>query len=376
MSQSFASADVATVRDARADDNDALVRLAASCPMEGDISLCIHREPDFFELSRLEGDPWRVGVVDGPDGVPVGCIGVSRRRLHFNGVPRDVAYIGDLKVDPDHRRRRIAVALALWAQRVAEELVGLDGLRISTVLAGNDPIDRGRDAMAAFGLGLHQAAVVRSHSIPLMGPRRTARFRVTVEHATDAEVPELVRLWEQVAPARAGTPVFDEQTMRAWIDQCPGLDISDYLIARRDGKVVGFLGLWDQHVLKQMRVMRYPRSIAALRPVFNAFAPVTRVPRLPGPGGEFRYRTVVNLCVPPAETVVLRALLAHANNWLRREGCSFVALGLDRADPLSGALRGLLAQPTDVNVMVDHLAKRETAPDLGGAPVHFEIATV
>ena len=37
--------------------------LAAACPMRGDIELCMDRSPDFFALSRLEGDRSRVGVV-------------------------------------------------------------------------------------------------------------------------------------------------------------------------------------------------------------------------------------------------------------------------------------------------------------------------
>jgi len=33
--------------------------MAAMCPMDGDISLCVDRKPSFFVLSELEGDPWR-----------------------------------------------------------------------------------------------------------------------------------------------------------------------------------------------------------------------------------------------------------------------------------------------------------------------------
>jgi len=45
---------IVRVRDADASDNAALVRLAAACPMRGDLTLCMDREPDFFALARLE----------------------------------------------------------------------------------------------------------------------------------------------------------------------------------------------------------------------------------------------------------------------------------------------------------------------------------
>ena len=43
------------VRDAAPSDNAALVRLATACPMRGDLTMCMDREPDFFALARLEG---------------------------------------------------------------------------------------------------------------------------------------------------------------------------------------------------------------------------------------------------------------------------------------------------------------------------------
>src|SRR5574337_686354 len=125
-----------TVREARPEDDEALVALAAMCPMDGDISLCVDREPSFFALSELEGDPWRVGVVDGPGGTPIACMGVARRHLYLGGEPTYVAYIGDLKVHPDYRRKRLAIQLVRWAHEVAEEMVGADGVKISTVLKG------------------------------------------------------------------------------------------------------------------------------------------------------------------------------------------------------------------------------------------------
>jgi hypothetical protein len=48
------------VREAVHDDDAALRAIAASCPMEGDITLRITRDPDFFQLNRLEGSQWRL----------------------------------------------------------------------------------------------------------------------------------------------------------------------------------------------------------------------------------------------------------------------------------------------------------------------------
>lgn len=377
---STATVTTVEVRHARPDDNDALVALAASCPMTGEIGLCVDRAPDFFALSRLEGDRWRVGVVDGPDRTPIACVGVGARMLYIDGEATPVAYIGDLKVHPDHRRHGIGIALARWAHTVAADLVGADGIKLFTVLAGNVALEQGLEIFAVDQVPVRPAGTIRSLSVPLVAPRRIDRDNLVVDHAVWADLPEMTRLWEQVASRRDFAPVHDEQSWRRWIQDAPGLRISDYLLARRrdDDTIVGFLGLWDQHSIKQMRVTEYSPSLRRLRPLFNAVTPLTGVARLPRPGRELRYRNVVHACVPPEDTATLRALALHANNWLRTQGYSIFTIGLDVNDPLLGALTGLFAQPTDVRVVADRIVAdpERSAIARGPGPLHFEISTV
>jgi GNAT superfamily N-acetyltransferase len=345
-----------TVRAARPDDNAALVALAALCPMNGDLSLCVDRRPDFFALSRLTGDPWRVGVVDGDLGV-VGCVGVARRAVYLDGSPTALAYVGDLKVHPAHRRRGAGRALVRWAVAAARDLVGSDGLLLATVLAGNTAVEALRGDLTP---GVRRWATVRSHSIPLLWRRRVPPSRLTVRPAAPADVLDMADLWRRLAVSRQLAPVCESFPVTA-----PGLD---YLLAHHpDGELAGFVGLWDQHRLKQTRVTAYSPRLAAARVAANLAAPMFRVPPLPAPGGVLSYRTVVNPCAADPET--LRTLLRHASNRLRgRYSC--LTIGLDTRDPLTRALAGMLAQPTDVDLLV------LGGPPRTAGPVHFEIATV
>jgi ribosomal protein S18 acetylase RimI-like enzyme len=344
-----------TVRDARPADNEALVALAAQCPMDGDMSLCFDRHPDFFALSRLVGDPWRVGVIDGDEG-PIACIGVARRFVYLDGSPAQLAYLGDLKVHPLYRRRGAGRALVRWAVAAARDMVGEDDLLLATMLAGNTAVDSLR---RGFTPGVYQWATVRSHSVSLLWRRRLPQTRLTVRPAGSADVPDMVGLWRRLAVSRQFAPICERFPVQA-----PDLD---YLLAHHpDGELAGFVGLWDQHRIKQMRVTGYSRRLAAARVTFNLAAPLARAPRLPRPGSALSYRTVVNPCAPNPET--LRVLLLHACNRLRGH-YSFITIGLDVRDSLTRALVGMLAQPTDVALLV-----------LGGtpggtAPVHCEIAT-
>ena len=95
------------VREAVANDDGALRAIAAACPMEGDISLRITRDPDFFHLNQLEGSQWRVGVAE-VDGRVVGCVMGAERIAYLHGVEQRTLYAGDLKVLPTMRGTGIA----------------------------------------------------------------------------------------------------------------------------------------------------------------------------------------------------------------------------------------------------------------------------
>jgi len=80
--------------------------------------------------------------------------------------------------------------------------------------------------------------------------------------------------------------------------------------------------------------------------------------------------------VPGERADVLRALLASAHNELRRTGISFINVGLDTRDPLSSAMDGFFAQPTDVNAYVTRSRSGTPSEPLDEAPIHYEIALV
>jgi ribosomal protein S18 acetylase RimI-like enzyme len=361
------------VRDAVAADAAALCALAAACPMEGDVGLCMEREPDFLALNRLEGERFRVGVVHGPDGRLVGCVALSHRLVHLGGRPVLTRYVSDLKVHPAYRGDGVADALVRWVEQLCvDQDPGMP--TVLTVLAGNQAMERRFPGPRALP-PLIPVATVRSLSVPLLWPRRRSRT-LTVRPATSADIAAMLALWTKVAPGRDFSPVLDESRFTAWLAAAPGLSIEDYLLAfDGDGRLRGFLGLWDQESFKQMRITAYSPRLRAFRLGFNALCRAVGGTRLPRAGAILRQRSVVHVCVPGTEPQTLRALLLEVAARLRGRGCSFFTVGLDRRDPLLAAFSGLQAQPTDVAVC---LAVRpgDSPATLDGRPVHHEIALV
>ena len=363
------------VREAVADDDAALRAIAASCPMEGDISLRITRDPDFFQLNQLEGSQWRVGVAE-VDGRVVGCAMGAERIAYLHGVERRTLYAGDLKVLPTMRGTGVADALIRW---VMAELLDMGGPGVPillTVLAGNRAMER-RTSGRGTTPGVAHFATMRAFSLPLLFPRAFKDSGLRVSTATSRDIEDMLELWSHVAPARQLAPVLTAETFERWIARAPGLDISSYRLARdASGRLAGFMAWWDQATFKQSHVLRYSRRLRVARALLNGAAIVTRGTPLPDVGELLRYCTALNVCVPGEAPEVLRALVRSSYSELRDAGYAFATIGLDVRDPLCAALNGLFAQPTDVNAFVYTTSGDYAGRSLADRPLHYEIALV
>ena len=364
----------ACARDATTADNDALLDLTAACETRGAIGLRIEREPDFFALNALERDGWRVGVANGLTGRSVaGCISVSPRRVYLEGVPTLTAYAGDFKVHPAHRGGPAGDVLTTWACNAAREWGGDDMLGVVTILAGNAPMERRSEGPRGMPI-LTRFATIRSHAIPLVWPRPLSATAPRVGVATEGDIEEMANLWARVAPERQFAPVHDPESFARWMS-APGLGIESFWVARdQQGRITGFLAAWDQSAFRQVRVADYPARLAVMRAGLNALTPVTRTAPLPDVGDVLHWVTVASICVPANAPGVLRALLLGVYGAMRARGYSCLNVGLDTRDPLSVALEGLMAQPTDVYAYITTPGGAYTGPSLRTLPLHHEIA--
>lgn len=362
------------VRDATEADNDALVALAAACPMEGHITLRMDRAPDFFALNRLEGDAWRVGVAVDADDRIVGCIAAARRRAWVNGLETTTAYVGDFKVHPNARGSGAADLLTAYARDASGALCGDDAPVLATILAGNGAAERrargprGMPVLARF-------ATLNVAAIPLLWERRERVGGFSIWPAAPRDLERMAALWRDLAPSRQLAPALTADSLGVWIGRAPGLALSDYLLALdARGRLRGFLGVWDQASFKQMRVVSYSPRLAVARGAINLVASLARVARLPEPGMPLPALAITHVCA--ADVATLRALLLEAYRRHRGGHHAFLTLGLDVRDPLMAATAGLLAQPTLVHAYVTSARGATDAASFVGRPLHHETALV
>ena len=360
------------LRPARPDDNAALLDLVEACPVRASFSLRVSRRPDFFALTRLGGEWGRVLVVETAEGDLVGCIAVLGRRCWIGGALRPSFYVGDFRVHPAWRGRGLGDALVCAASRLGDE-IDPDMPALVTVLAGNRPMSglvAGRGGIPPF----HHFATVRLHTLPLVR-RRSPRSSLRITPAESRDVSEMAALWSRLAPRRQFTQARDEAALSAWVAAAPGLGWPSYWLARRaDGRLAGFLALWDERDCKETTVLEYSGGAAAFRAMYNLLAPALGGAPLPRRGETIRTLQVVHLCVAPEEPDTLCALLLAAAEGCRGLGAVALTIGLDVTDPAARALAGIPTITTDVAAYVLTPGGPWRGPPLNDRPLHFEIA--
>jgi GNAT superfamily N-acetyltransferase len=102
-----------SIREATAADNEALLELEHSSPLDlGDSELILDRSPDYFACLSLQEDA-RVMVAE-EGGRLVAVCAAARHCVPLLGKPRAVIYIEKGRTRPEFQRRRIS-SLLIWA---------------------------------------------------------------------------------------------------------------------------------------------------------------------------------------------------------------------------------------------------------------------
>src|SRR5882757_7800047 len=90
-------------------DNLQLLELTAATSMQGDISLCIDRQPDFFKLLEKRGETKVFIALE--DEKIIGSLSVSCQLVYVGGDVMPVRYIGDFKVYESYRNKGVGLML-------------------------------------------------------------------------------------------------------------------------------------------------------------------------------------------------------------------------------------------------------------------------
>jgi hypothetical protein len=249
-----------------------------------------------------------------------------------NGREQRLGYLGQLRVDQEFRGRWI-VSRGFEALRRLHETDPLPAY-VASIIEGNREaagvlVDKPRRRFPRF----RHAADFRTFAIEIRRGKPPLPCGVPISAASASQLPEIAEFLRTHGASRQFFPVWTEQSLAKLTGF--GLRIEDLRVARRSGRIVGVIGLWDQSSYKQTVVRAYSGWLKAAAPFYNLGAPWLGRPALPRPGEKLRGAYAAFLCIADDDPAVFAALLRDVHNLAAGRGFNYLLAGLDARDPLA-----------------------------------------
>jgi len=240
------------IREANSKDNQALLDISRTEPMESAIVLHVDRSPDYFYLPSLQGYDSKIFVAERNNEI-AGVIGISFREVKLLGKLQRIGYTGGLKIKESARGGRILYRLM---KAVADEMLRMKvSLCLLTALRENQKILRlitGRLNIPPF----YPLARFRVfHVIPILKVKCSSRYQIGKLALSDFE--ETMELFRRHYNQYELVEEFNKEKFEQMIDQNQDFSLDNFLVAKHNGQIVSVISYWDQTSFKKTIVQKY-----------------------------------------------------------------------------------------------------------------------
>jgi hypothetical protein len=292
-------------------------------PSDGPWKMAFLREPSFVGGAAIEGKFIQIPIVrlDGRI-VAIGTRAIRSQRV--NGVVEDVGYLGDLRVDRQHRRG----ILLRSAYRLLKELDTDERCRFYTSVVG-ELNDRALGSIAANRADLPTYVDCGRVLVPAIDVRSTAVVPTpAVIRGSLSLLPEIVDCLNSCQQQFAA--VYSLSDFES--NRFPGFAMENFYLVMRKHRVVSVLGLWDQRSFRQTVSLDVPSEFQMLWRAFGNHGSENGLISWVFPVAYVCF--VATNSVEDYQTLLRRAL------WDAAElGISRVVVGLHERDPRVDSLR-------------------------------------
>jgi hypothetical protein len=274
---------------ARAADDEDVRGLLRESAFGGAVRVSLEREPDSLLAGTIEGDVHgTVAARDRRNGALAGIAGRSVRDAYINGAPCRLGYLGQLRIDPRYRGRRELLGAGFDFCRQLHAAEDDARLYLASVAVDNLPARRLLGRRAAGWPRFEPFDTLTSLAI---SAREDCR-RHTRAYPRDVELlagsanlrDEIVACLGRNLPRFQAAPRWSSADFSS--TRTRGLDVSDFTVAVRRGRVVGCAACWDQRAFKQVVVRGYAPRLARWRRAVNLLSAFTGAPTLPPAGSR------------------------------------------------------------------------------------------
>ena len=335
------------IREAIAEDNDALKELQAKCPQGTDLIASVVNTPDFFARAKAY-EAYKVYIASEGNNI-LGSTAVGLKSAVVNGKVKRVGYGFQAFVPPEHRRK--GVASLLHQHRENHALQEGAVLFYTLVLEKNTPAMR---YIERRGFKQHRTVVMPG--LAVYKEMETASGG-NVRQGQLGDLGSLAKLsnetwkdFELYEPKSAGG-------LLEFMERTPGYSVDNLLVFEKGGKILAFLGYLDWSQIMKITVEAMSLKMRSMGFMLRVAGLFRQMPRFIKPGDTLKQImiTLVGFTDPQDFSLLLR----HLNNLALQRGIKQIFCICDRNSVILKGLGKFIRIDTAVNLYVKYLQQEE-----------------
>jgi hypothetical protein len=340
---------------ARPEEVPEVARLFSDSTRGADLPpFALDRPEDLFRILEVRGPASRiiVGRDAERDGRLAGYGVVAYRPCYVNGGLRTVPQLLEVFISPEYRKgMHLSRGFAFFKSHV---LGGDDFAQTQVCISNNVALDAftsGRGRLPAYlPYGRHAFITLPLGEVPGMGRAGAAARRVEVRRARSEDIPSMDAFFKEWGPGKQFFPSYEFGALGTgyYLD----LDIGDFFLGFRNGRLAGVTGVWDQRGFKSTHFVEGGEA--------NVEA-----------GGKALFLHA--MLMEENDPAVMAALIDGIRAAYAESPFGFLTLGLDVEDPLR---YGLEHVPQRVSLTHHFLVTfgKDPRPGLRPGPFYLESA--
>ncbi len=310
------------LRPAIASDNERLVKLTNLTPMQGTISICIKREPDFFALLNKRGKPHI--IIAETDGMIAGSVSIVKEEMILLQQPVTFYYLCDLKVHPDHRNKKVATMLTHEMNNYLQ-VQNADWL-LTIVADGNNrvmPLIKGKAGITSE----HSENTFIIQQIFSKKIKRKDKYKIS-DAASELSVMEMYKNFYS-------RYVLHPQVSSSTLKHCT------HILAYENNKAVSAISLFDPIDIKQNVVTAIPWYLRVSIWWMRILKPLLSFPPIPHQGEPIKILYIKAFAFLPGYEEGFISLIHHARSVAYKNKYTFVSISINEKDHLKKYLKKL-----------------------------------
>lgn len=328
-------------REATLADDQALRELIAVPMTTKGVQISFQREPSYFKASDiLYRHKLHVVIEDTENQKNVACYSNGHRPCYVDKAVQNVRYASDLRVDPNYRGKSLVKILGAHVKQTLHEPDFSQMIIFNDNYAARAAIQTGKTGIPDY----YDEGLIETLTLTHLGTKRdidaflekTKQTEIGNIHSRVAQpedIPAMNAFIAAMAQHYNFIPAYNFEELQAGHHYFTGLHLSDFQLYFQNEKLVGMFGLWDQHSLKQTKILHYSPLIGVFRPVYNLLTKITKAMPLPKLGDSLKYHVLHSLLSHPQHLGLHHLMLVDAYQLSKQKGVGVVSFTLSHQDP-------------------------------------------